>query len=90
MYTCVCVCFCFHLITEVLAKLEGQDWAGSYYYTPLTVLKEIVSEQLEQLYGYVQVPLIAINFIEIIPTATYTVTLLLLLLLAHFDANKRL
>lgn len=68
---CMCVCVCFHLITEVLAKLEGQDWAGSHYYTPLTVLKEIVSEQVEQLSGYVQVPLIAINFIEIMPAATY-------------------
>lgn len=70
-YVCTCMCVCFHLITEVLAKLEGQNWAGSYYYTPLTVLKEIVSEELEQLYGYVQVPLIAINFIEIMPAATY-------------------
>lgn len=80
------MCVCFHLITEVLAKLEGQDWAGSHYYTPLTVLKEIVSEQLEQLSGYVQVPLIAINFIEIMPAATNILLTLLPLLLTYFDA----
>lgn len=33
---------CLYLITEVLAKLEGQDWVGIHYYTPLSELLETV------------------------------------------------